>query len=272
MISGRTGLSILKQVVHTFFRYFIFLLSTIRGKRPKLFICSFGIRKRQHIFDFSTGELFSVVIPSVQDYGIFLQVFGALQYNLKTEWLQSVTSKWRLDIKIDDLLILDLGSNIGLSSRFFLQEFPNARIALVEPSHRNMNFARINVSSPNASFFERAISNQNELLDILDPGLGPAGFRVVPNGHGVVHSMTVSEIMRMSEFTNCRPFIIKIDIEGFESNLFESNFDWIDEWPIIIIELHDWLLLDQGTSRNFLRAISGKNRNFVYKDENIFSF
>ena len=35
--------------------------------------------------------------------------------------------------------------------------------------------------------------------------------------------------------------LIKIDIEGFEENLFSKNFEWIDE-KIIIIELHDWIL------------------------------
>ena len=36
--------------------------------------------------------------------------------------------------------------------------------------------------------------------------------------------------------------LIKIDIEGGESELFEKNIEWIEKFPLIIIELHDWML------------------------------
>jgi len=68
------------------------------------------------------------------------------------------------------------------------------------------------------------------------------------------------------------PYLIKIDIEGSESMLFESHTEWIDKFPLIIIELHDWMLLNQLTSKNFLTQISKRKRNFIYRNENIFSF
>ena len=67
------------------------------------------------------------------------------------------------------------------------------------------------------------------------------------------------------------PFLAKIDIEGAEADLFSRDTDWIDQFPLIIVELHDWLLPKQGTSRNFLRCIAARNRDFVYLGENIFS-
>ncbi len=67
------------------------------------------------------------------------------------------------------------------------------------------------------------------------------------------------------------PFIVKIDIEGFESELFSGNTDWINEFPVLIIEMHDWLFPGQRTSTNFLKTISQLDRDFVYLGENVFS-
>ncbi|MFL6694040.1 MAG: FkbM family methyltransferase, partial [Ramlibacter sp.] len=63
----------------------------------------------------------------------------------------------------------------------------------------------------------------------------------------------------------------KIDIEGFEANLFSANCEWIDLFPLLIIELHDWLLPRQGNSRAFLREIAQRDRDFVFRGENVFS-
>jgi hypothetical protein len=68
-----------------------------------------------------------------------------------------------------------------------------------------------------------------------------------------------------------QPFLVKIDIEGAEQDLFSCNVEWIEKFPILIIELHDWLLPSQGTSRNFLKAIAPLDRDFVFFGENIFS-
>ena len=67
------------------------------------------------------------------------------------------------------------------------------------------------------------------------------------------------------------PFIIKIDIEGFESELFSKNTEWIDMFPLVIIELHDWMLPKTANSNNFLKEISKLDRDFLYFNENIFS-
>ena len=39
------------------------------------------------------------------------------------------------------------------------------------------------------------------------------------------------------------PFLIKLDIEGYENEIFKNNYDWIDKFKVLIIETHDWMLL-----------------------------
>jgi hypothetical protein len=68
------------------------------------------------------------------------------------------------------------------------------------------------------------------------------------------------------------PLILKIDIEGGEKELFSGDVGWLDRIPLLIIELHDWLLPGEANSQNFLRAISSFNFDFVYLRENVFCF
>jgi hypothetical protein len=69
----------------------------------------------------------------------------------------------------------------------------------------------------------------------------------------------------------CTPFMAKIDIEGFEDVLFYSNTDWIERFPVIIIELHDWMLPGKANSTNFLRAIAEYDRDLLFRGENVVS-
>ncbi len=46
-----------------------------------------------------------------------------------------------------------------------------------------------------------------------------------------------------------RLFIVKIDIEGFERDLFDRNIDWVDQAAAIIVEPHDRMLHGAGTRR-----------------------
>ena len=64
--------------------------------------------------------------------------------------------------------------------------------------------------------------------------------------------------------------------QSYESDnlLFESNFDWIKEFQIIVIEIHDWMLPFHSVSRNFFKAIYEKiliddNRDFIISGENL---
>jgi hypothetical protein len=68
---------------------------------------------------------------------------------------------------------------------------------------------------------------------------------------------------------NARLFIAKIDIEGFEDDLFSDNTRWVDDVEVIIIEPHDWLFPGTGTSRNFQRAISKRPFEVVISGENL---
>ncbi len=164
-------------------------------------------------------------------------------------------------------VIVDAGANIGAASMWFAKLFPEAAFAMVEPDPANAQVARLNASLlSNAHVFEAALgaTNGKVKLDIFeDQGWGSRTSRA-EDGVSIV---TIPELI--DSVPNGRAFIVKIDIEGFESDVFSSNLDWIDEPAAIFIEPHDWMLPGAGTSQGFQKALLGKGREILVVGENL---
>lgn len=174
-------------------------------------------------------------------------------------------------------LIVDLGANIGMSALYFSLIFPKARIVAIEPDEGNSSLLSRNLASrPNFEAIQAGISSRPTRLSLTNRAAGENAFRTRPadgsETAGVVQGITVPEIIEEHGGPGgSEPFILKIDVEGAEAELFSSNVEWIDRFPLIIIELHDWLYPGQGTSSNFLKSISQLDRDFVHIGENVFS-
>ena len=65
--------------------------------------------------------------------------------------------------------------------------------------------------------------------------------------------------------------MIKIDIEGFEEDLFSINTSWLDVFQVMIIEIHDWLIPRMATSSNLLKCLAKLNRDLIIHGENFVS-
>jgi hypothetical protein len=68
---------------------------------------------------------------------------------------------------------------------------------------------------------------------------------------------------------NAQVFIVKIDIEGFEADLFSANLDWLDLADVVIIEPHDWMLPGQGSSRTLQVAMAARPFEVLLSGENL---
>lgn len=268
MISNRTFIGYLKQFIVTIIRYLSFIQKILLRKNPRFLVLSFGIFKHQSILDLHQMKIFRVLTPTVQDFRVLLQIFHFEHYKIDLEW-KKILEESNAFMNDEARLILDLGSNIGLSALYFSLTIPNAEIVLVEPSNRNMEIARQNTRGLKCHYVNGAIASGKSRISLVDPGLGPDSYRVCMEEDGLIETYTVNEILNSF---NSTPYLVKIDIEGSELNLFDANTNWIDTFPLLIIELHDWLLLNQFVSRNFLLEIGKRSRNFIFRNENIFSF
>jgi len=172
-------------------------------------------------------------------------------------------------------LIIDGGAYIGASTIFFDHLFPGAHVVAVETERNNFDLLRANLSGSSVELIHGALTGSPGRARVIDPGNGCWAYRTKrvegENQNGsLVQCVTVNEIYsRLSG--DCVPFVVKIDIEGGENDLFSTATEWVVRTPLIIVELHDWLLVGEANSRPFLHCVSQDNRDFVYVGENVFS-
>ncbi|MDB4976250.1 MAG: FkbM family methyltransferase [Myxococcaceae bacterium] len=169
-------------------------------------------------------------------------------------------------------LILDCGANIGAASIWFATQFPKATVVAVEPEPGNFRVLEENSGAPNMRAVHGAVSSTPGELQIVDPGLGSASFRT-EHVHGQagehVRAYTLDELAAM--VPGSTPFVIKVDIEGAEQDLFDAHQYVLDQCPVVVIELHDWMLPRGRTSQSFLKWHASQDRDFVYIGENVYS-
>ncbi len=134
----------------------------------------------------------------------------------------------------------------------------------------NLLQARLNNSSGDIDFIESAIGSEDGSGNIVSNKVENNNYQIQSSPDGKILINSINGLLKKYD-KNYVPYIIKIDIEGFESNLFSENCEWINLFPIIIIELHDWMIPKGKTSYNFLNAIAPLDRDFICLGENIFS-
>ena len=172
-------------------------------------------------------------------------------------------------------LIIDAGANIGASALYFMTRIPNAKVISIEPDAENFELLCKNTEGTNIETIHAALGSTRGFSRVIDAGMGNWGYRteMVSEAGGysnLVPRVTINDLYE-KQIQDSFPFIVKIDIEGGEGDLFSDNTEWVEKTPIIIIELHDWLMPKAGTSRSFLQCISRLDRDFVHIGENIFS-
>jgi len=68
--------------------------------------------------------------------------------------------------------------------------------------------------------------------------------------------ISISDIKKL--YPESIPFIAKIDIEGFEHELFSKKTDWIKDFYPITLEIHDWMMTKNLLVKTFSVSILKK--------------
>jgi FkbM family methyltransferase len=228
----------------------------------------------QHILTVSGGHKMSVR-EGTTDIDVLRQVFQHGDYDLtRYSWHYDKLVKCyhRLLASGKEPIIVDAGANIGAASVYFASLFPKARILAVEPEPQNAECCRTNCREiEKVAVFEAAIGSAGGAITLTNPNgqaWAPRTERS-ENGEGI-DVVTIPQLA--ASVANGALFIVKIDIEGFESDLFTSNLGWIDEAQVIIVEVHDWMLPGKGTSRALQQAMGTRNFEMVLSGENLIYF
>lgn len=134
--------------------------------------------------------------------------------------------------------IVDAGANTGLTSVYFANLWPDAKIIAIEPEPGNFAMLLENTKHyPNITPVMAAVWKEPAMLALFDPGKGDMMFQTHTSSDGKTRGMTIPEIMKQHNMN--RIDLLKMDIEGAELEVFEGWRDWIDNIGSIIIETHD---------------------------------
>jgi len=164
-------------------------------------------------------------------------------------------------------IIVDAGANIGAASLSFAAQFPEAKIVAIEPDPANATLLRKNLQGrSNCIVLEAAIGAERGFVELNNEGQSWAVRTArAPSGVPVV---TIEDAL--SQSLGDTPFIVKVDIEGFEKDLFAANTGWIGLAYAVMIEPHDWMLPGEFSSRSFQQALSSHPFELVIRGENLF--
>ena len=210
---------------------------------------------------------------STGDKGAMQQVFGQQDYNLApfrmAPRLMAYGERMRGARKS---LIIDAGANIGTSALYFSDRYTHSTVIAIEPEKNNFALLKRNCEGRDIVCMEAALGAAPGQLFLSDPGLSDWGFRVGETGDYAVNVVTIPSLLATYSADAYLPLLCKIDIEGGEAALFAKDYGWMDVFPLIIIELHDWMLPGEGNARNFLKAVTQFDFDFVYRGENVFCF
>jgi FkbM family methyltransferase len=209
---------------------------------------------------------------SDSDAAVAHQVFAGREYDLKRfAQFARVDAAYRAALSAGRRpVIVDAGANIGLTAMWFARAFPEALVTAIEPDPRNLEVARRNLAGfTNIELVDAAIGADPGIVRLV--GEAGKGFstRTVRESSGAgVRVITIAEAKAMAG-PQAELLIVKADIEGFEADLFASNLDWLDEVEVVFVEVHDWMLPGQHTSRSLQKAMFAREFELLIRGENL---
>jgi FkbM family methyltransferase len=207
---------------------------------------NFNLKKLKYSFSFRNNPF---------DFATFEEVILKEDYNLT--------------INFNPSTIIDGGANIGLTSVFFANKYPNADIVAVEPEEGNFEMLKKNTKNyGRISLIRSGIWSHPAILSVIDEGKGNNSFTVAeilsPKVDSI-NAISIYDIMQERSWDTID--ILKLDIEGAEKNVFEKNFEqWLPRVKILIIEFHDRMV--EGCSSTVLKALSNYSFRSEIKGEN----
>ena len=178
------------------------------------------------------AKAFSVRLrPHTGDVFIFYEVLAFDAYALPDEYLPPGGVR----------TIVDCGANVGITSIFFSERYPDARIFAVEPDPENFALLQRNTAAIDRIVPLRAAIVGSRRGRVRFSTDRPAwGNRVLGDTaseeHVEVEAVTIDELMQDESIEHID--ILKVDIEGGEIDLFR-NPDFLSKVDLLMIELHD---------------------------------
>lgn len=236
---------------------------------PKFFLSGLMAKVRSNsTFDVNVPGVGKVCVRAGDsDFESVRQVFRGEEYAIVIDEVRN-----RVRAEYDRILaagktpvVIDAGANIGAASIWFARQYPDAAVLAVEPDQDNAQVLRRNAANSNIAVFEAAIGGEAGFVSVIREGQS-WGVQTARAESGL-QIVTIEDVSKT--VPNGELFIVKVDIEGFEKDLFASNTGWIDQAFAIYLEPHDWLFPGKRTSRNFQEELAKRDFEVFINRENL---
>ncbi|MGZ3759118.1 MAG: FkbM family methyltransferase [Mucilaginibacter sp.] len=192
--------------------------------------------------------------PGTSDDDVFTQIFVGKEYCI--------------DLGIVPEIIIDAGANIGLSTIWFKNKYPDAMIIAIEPDGDNVAMVKRNTQYyKNVFVIQAALWDRQTSVSVSDKrGMGKWSLIAEESSNNEIKgqqtpTVTIDELMQQYDLKFID--LLKIDIESAEREVFADNyFNWLPKTKVIIIETHDWI--KPGCARAFFTAINKTFKAYCY--------
>lgn len=139
-------------------------------------------------------------------------------------------------------VILDLGSNIGLTINHLKTVYPESTILGFEMDSDNYALALKNCEGlSNVKIFNNAVWKESSTV-MYDKSNQTDAYRIEDNGKvtsgSAIESITIDDIIKKNNLQQID--FLKMDIEGAEEEIFNSGkLDWLDHVRSMNVEFHE---------------------------------
>jgi len=194
------------------------------------------IKKNKNGIAVEFPELINLRANPSSDFSVFLQVFYAEQYSL----LAGICNFNQIQVST----IVDLGANVGFTSIYLNRRFKTAKIIALEPDEENFKVLRTNtqyfknIITKNAAIW----SHQTKLSPSFDEesDWGKTFLENKDSKTKSIEAVTINHIVEEHQLQSID--ILKIDVEGAEKQIFESDLSFLKRVKVIAIEIHEHVI------------------------------
>jgi FkbM family methyltransferase len=183
-----------------------------------------------------------------------------------TQALNRVAAEWTVEGVVP--VILDVGANVGYSSLFFADNFPQATIIAIEADHETFVAMQSNLADHRRiKPVHAAIWSHENGVDLTPPNRFGSWARRVASEAGNTPSLLLQSTLSLVE--NARPLIVKLDVEGAEREICASSIEIVQRVPCIFIEPHDFMLPGAGCLSPLFKALATREVDTLISGENL---
>lgn len=155
-------------------------------------------------------------------------------------------------------IIIDCGANIGYSTLYYANTYPDAQIYAIEPEKINFKFLQFNtLFYDNIKTFKSAVWGKETFVRIEETEMAERGYMTFETGEDDPNAIKTTTIGKLIYENGINEIdLLKIDVVGAEKEIFgaEDVDDWLSKVKVLTLVIHDEM--KSGASFEVFKAIS----------------